>query len=58
MSLSHNYMYTCILYVSVSRPSLPVMVSVADEQGRLVLMGVDATYCVVDEVGHHSVHST
>ena len=26
------------------------MVSVADEQGRLVLMGVDATYCVVDEV--------
>ncbi|XP_076438559.1 uncharacterized protein LOC143277565 [Babylonia areolata] len=26
------------------------MVSVADEEGRLVLMGVDATYCVVDEV--------
>ena len=26
------------------------MVSVADEQGRLVLVGVDAVYCVVDEV--------
>ncbi|KAK7096223.1 uncharacterized protein [Littorina saxatilis] len=26
------------------------MVSMADEEGRLVLVGVDATYCVVDEV--------